>query len=115
MKKAPLDDQALTSAVAEMARGLVDADLGGDIVKKRVALPGQGKRGGARTIVATRMGDRWIFLFGFAKNDRSNISKDELRALREVANDLLELDSEQLEIAILKGELTEVCDGNEDT
>ena len=114
MKKAPLDDQALASAVAEIASGLVDADLGGDIVKKRVALPGQGKRGGARTIVATRMNDRWIFLFGFAKNERSSIGKDELRALQEVARDLLELDAEQLEIAILKGELTEVCDDNED-
>ena len=115
MKKAPLNDQALASAVAEMASGLVDADLGGDIIKKRVALPGQGKRGGARTIVATRTSDRWIFLYGFAKNERSNIGKDELRAFQEVANVLLELDAEQLEIAILKGELTEVCNGNEDT
>lgn len=115
MKKSPLDDQALASAVAEIASGLVDADLGGDIVKKRVALPRQGKRGGARTIVATRMSNRWIFLYGFKKNERPNIGKDELRALQEVANDLLKLDAEQLEIAILKGELTEVCNGNEDT
>jgi len=115
MKKAPLNDHALASAVTEMASGLVDADLGGDIIKKRVALPGQGKRGGARTIVATRMSDRWIFLYGFAKNERSNIGKDELRALQEVANALLRLDAEQIRTSILKGELTEVCDGNEDT
>jgi hypothetical protein len=61
MRKAGLTDQTLYRAVAEMAEGLVDADLGGNVVKKRVALPGQGKRGGARTIVATNWGDRWFF------------------------------------------------------
>lgn len=58
MKKAGLTDEALCAAVEEMSQGLVDADLGGDVLKKRVALPGQGKRGGARTIVATKMAGR---------------------------------------------------------
>ena len=62
-----------------MMQGLVDADLGGHVVKKRIALPGRGKRGGARTIVATRMTDRWFFLFGFSKNERSDIDKDEMK------------------------------------
>lgn len=57
-----LADDALIQAVSEMAQGLVDADLGGHVVKKRVALPGRGKRRGARTIVATNLGDRWFFL-----------------------------------------------------
>lgn len=91
MKKADLTDEALTVAVAEMSSGLVDADLGSHLVKKRVALPGKGKRSGARTIVATRMADRWIYLYGFAKNERANIDKVELKALQEVATELLRI------------------------
>ncbi len=72
-----------------MAQGLIDAELGGHVVKKRVALSGQGKRGGARTIVATKMTDRWFFLFGFSKNERANIDKKELKILQEVAKELL--------------------------
>lgn len=65
MRKAGLTDDALRDAVTETVLGLIDADLGGHVVKKRLALPGQGKRGGARTIVATRLADRWFFLYGF--------------------------------------------------
>jgi hypothetical protein len=60
-----------SEAVAEMVQGLVDADLGGGIVKKRVALPGRGKRSGARTLVVTNKGKRWFFVFGCEKNDRA--------------------------------------------
>ena len=85
MRKAGLSDDALSLAVSEMAQGLIDAELGGHVVKKRVALSGQGKRGGARTIVATKMSDRCFFLFGFSKNERANIDKKELKIVREVA------------------------------
>jgi hypothetical protein len=89
MKRIGMTDGALWAAVLEMTQGLIDADLGGHVVKKRVALPGQGKRGGARTIVATKLAERWFFLYGFRKNERANIDKDELRALQQVANELL--------------------------
>jgi len=115
MKKADLTDEALTAAVAEMSSGLVDAELGGHVVKKRVARPGQGKQGGARTIVATRMADRWIFLYGFARNERDNSSKVELKALQELATELLGFNDRQLASALSKGEMMEVCDGNEQT
>lgn len=82
---------------------------GGCIVKKRVALPGHGKRGGARTIVATKIAGRWFFLFGFSKNERSNIDKDELRALQEVAAELLNFDDQQLTTALSAGEILEIC------
>lgn len=62
-----LDDVALASAVEEMEQGLIDAQLGGDVVKKRVALPGRGKRGGARTLVAFRRRDRAFFIFGLPR------------------------------------------------
>ena len=91
-----------------MKRGLVDANLGGNVFKKRVALTGRGKRGGARTLIATRLQDRWFFVFGFSKNERDNISPGELKYLQQLARDLLSLDDQQLAIAINAGELLEV-------
>ena len=67
MRKTELSDEALCSAVDEMAQGLIDADLGGGIVKKRVGLSGRGKRGGARTLVATNKGNRWFFVYDLKK------------------------------------------------
>ena len=112
MRKAGLTDPALLKAVSEMMQGLIEADLGGHVVKKRVALPGRGKRGGARTIVATRRSDRWFFLFGFSKSERSNIDEDELKLFQEVAGDLLALVDRQLADALVAGEIAEVHDGN---
>jgi len=112
-KKLELTDAALWHAVQEMREGLVDASLGGDLVKKRVALPGHGKRGGARTIVATKMAGRWFFLYGFNKNERSNIGKHELKVLHEVAKELLAFEDRQLEIALSAGEIEEIINGND--
>lgn len=108
MGKAGLTDDDLCQAVTEMVAGLIDADLGGHVVKKRVALAGRGKRGGARTIVATNLADRWFFLFGFGKNERANINPDELKFFQEVAKDLLEFSERQVQVAILMGEIAEV-------
>jgi hypothetical protein len=109
MRKTGLSDGALCQAVQEMVQGLVDADLGGNVVKKRVALPGQGKRGGARTIVTTQMADRWFFLFGFSKNERANIDTEELKALQELAKQYLALNDQQLEHVVSDGKFTEIC------
>ena len=72
-KREVIDDAALTRAVANAEIGLVDADLGGGLIKQRIARFGQGKRGGYRTIIAYRQGGRAVFLFGFAKNERDNL------------------------------------------
>lgn len=108
-RKVGISDQMLCDAVAEMVRGLVDADLGGCVVKKRVALSGRGKSGGTRTLVATNRGSRWFFVFGFAKNVRGNISGRELEALQELANDLLGLSVLGLDNAVAKENLEEIC------
>lgn len=76
-RKTVLTDDALCTAVCEMTKGLIDADLGGGVVKKRVGLAGRGKRGGARILVATNRDSRWFFVFGFEKSERSNISAEE--------------------------------------
>ena len=107
-KKAGLTNEALAGAVAEMSAGLVDVDLGGGVVKKRVAQPGQGKRGSTRTLLATNFNDRWFFIFGFEKNERNNITNKELVALKLLSGDLLALNDAQLAEALVAKKLFEV-------
>ena len=109
-RKQGLTSTALYAAVQEMASGLYEADLGGGLLKKRIAREGQGKSGGYRTLVATNKGDRWIFVFGFPKNLRSNIDKDEEEALKKLAAHLLSMTVPALNKAELAGELMEVSD-----
>ena len=108
-RKTGLSDVALCHVVKEMEQGLIDANLGRGVVKKRLALPGRGKRGGARTLVATNKDDRWFFLFGFEKNERANITTEELEGLREITRQLLGMTSEQLDEAVRDGYLQEIC------
>jgi hypothetical protein len=107
-RKADLNDSLLETAVLEIHRGLLEADLGGGIVKKRIALPGKGKRGSTRTLLATNRDDRWFFIFGFEKNERENISEGELAILKKLAKDLLGLTTVQLAVAVGEGSLVEV-------
>lgn len=110
MRKTALSDSDLRKAVLEMDAGLIDADLGGGVVKKRIGLAGRGKRGGVRTLVATNKGNRWFFVFGFEKNERDNISDAELQALQDYAADLLERTAAQLDAAAADGTLLEITD-----
>lgn len=110
-RKEGVTDQALLEAVAEMESGLIDARLGGGLFKKRVGRPGAGKSGGTRTIVAGNLRDRWIFLYGFAKNERENIDDDEERSLKRIAGVLLGLDQAALGRMLNAGELLEVRHG----
>ena len=111
--KASLSDDLLRRAVEEMINGLIDADLGGGVFKKRIALPGRGKSGSTRTLLATNRDDRWIFILGFEKNERANISDKERDALRMIAKDLLGLSAEQLQKMVNEGALLEVYYGKE--
>ena len=108
LRKTLLTDAALLKAIDEMEQGLVDADLGGNIYKKRVALPGRGKSGSTRTLIATNRQDRWFFMFDFEKNDKENITQAELAYLQEVAQIFLGYSSDELQLAIDKGEFLEV-------
>ena len=108
LRKTLLTDTALLKAIDEMEQGLVDADLGGNVYKKRVALPGRGKSGSTRTLIATNRQNRWFFMFGFEKNDKENITQAELAYLQEVAQIFLGYSSDELQLAIDKGEFLEV-------
>jgi len=113
VKKTELTDQALCKAVSEMEDGLCDADLGGNVFKKRVALPGRGKSGSTRTLVATNLGYLWFFMFGFEKSEKDNITKKEKEALQLTASDLLKLTPTQINSLIKNGQLKEICNDQE--
>ena len=110
-QKQQLSDAVLCAAVEEMRQGLIDADLGGGVVKKRIARPGGGKRGGYRTLLATNKQDKWFFLYGFAKNERDDLPPQDLRALKAFARELLALDERKLRRAMASGDLQEISYG----
>ncbi|TVP11812.1 type II toxin-antitoxin system RelE/ParE family toxin [Shewanella sp. KCT] len=107
-------DEALISAVKEMEDGLMDANLGGSVYKKRVARNGQGKSGGFRTLIAFKGLNNSFFLYGFAKNERDNISKKEKTALKALAKEMFSYSDEELKKALNNSSLIEVIErGNE--
>lgn len=114
-EKEGLTDKALCKAAAEIESGLVDARLGGFLLKKRVAKPGRGKRGGFRIIVAHRQGDRLLCLYVFSKNQQDNIDEKELLALSEAGDVYMAMTTARLTELVANGILTEVMyDGEED-
>ncbi len=110
-KRERISDRSLCEAIEQAERGLVDADLGGGLIKLRMARQGQGKRGGYRLLIAFRSKLRAVFLFGFAKSDLDNIDDDQLATLRETAALWLAADAQTIERAIRDGLLIEVRDG----
>jgi len=112
-RKERIADTALCDALARAEKGQIDADLGGSVLKQRVARPGAGRSGGYRVILLFRAGDRALFVYGFAKSDRGNIGDDELVAFRQLAAEVLALSGEQLDALVAAGRFMEVeCDGN---
>lgn len=103
-----ISDSALTRAVLAAEQGLVDADLGGGLIKQRIARPGGGKSGGFRTIIAWRRGDLAIYLLGFAKNERDNIDGDELDELKAAGRSFLLLSPKQIAALVEEETLMEV-------
>ena len=114
-KREDLTDRELCDAVSEMRSGLIDARLGGGVLKKRIAKRGQGKSGGYRVILASNLGDRWVFMFGFAKNERDNIDDEELKLMKDLAAVFLAMNEQMLKRAIAAGELLEIRHGKQET
>ena len=101
-------DKALSGAVRSANDGLVDAELGGGLIKQRIARPGQGRSGGYRVVIAFRSGDRAVFLFGFAKSEQANLDDDELAYWKQVGRMYLRLDDDEVDAAIASNALVEV-------
>ena len=106
--KQKIPKRELANALTEIVAGNFEVNLGGYLYKKRIRFEGQGKSGGGRTIICYKKGDRAIFVHGFAKNEKSNLSKKELIAFKELSKILLELSLEEIEIAIKNKYLIEV-------
>jgi hypothetical protein len=110
-KKAGIGDAALCEAVRDASRGLIAADLGGSVIKQRIARAGPGKSGGFRTLIVFRKGAKAFFGHGFAKNEKDNIEKNELVALKKLAAQLLAYDDRTIARVLASEALVElICD-----
>lgn len=107
-RKARLPANSLWDAIQRASLGLIDADLGGGVLKQRIARAGSGRSGGFRTIILFRAGERAFFVHGYAKNEQDNISDQELAAFRMLAAHMLSFDDEAIAKALANGTLTEV-------
>lgn len=111
-RKQRISEAALCEAVARIQAGLVDADLGGGLLKQRVAREGGGRSGGYRTLLAFRVETRAVFVFGFAKSDQDNVSEDDERELKKLAKLVLGFDEDEMDRLVAAGMFDEVkCDG----
>jgi hypothetical protein len=112
-RKNGISDYDLCQSTQDANAGLIAADLGGGVIKQRLAWKGSGKSGGFRALILFKIRDRAIFVHGFAKSDVENLRSDELIALKKLAAEMLSYRLDELEQAIASGTLTEVkCDGN---
>lgn len=113
-RKERLGDAALFEAIARAERGLVDADLGGGVIKQRVAREGQGRSGGYRTLILFRQGNRAVFAFGFAKSRQDNISQADLAVLRQAAAEARGWSEDDMNRLVAAGTLVEIEHAQDD-
>ena len=107
-RKENISAQMLLDAVDRAEKGLVDADLGGGVIKQRIARPGESKSKGYRSILVYRKGDKSFFVYGFPKSDLGNIRDDELEQFKKAAKTILSLPDEQIRQLIENGQFEEV-------
>lgn len=107
-RKQHISDDDLLDAIERAEKGLIDADLGGGVIKQRIARKGQGKSGGFRNIILFQSGDRAFFVYGFPKSERENIDDDEEAAFKKMANKLLAMSEKSLAKALAHGIFVEV-------
>lgn len=107
-RKQKITDEVLIEAIVRAEKGQVDAELGGGVIKQRIARPRQGKSGGYRTIILFRKSERAVFVYGFAKSERANISPDEEMQFKAAARHVLRLTEKQIAELVQEGDFVEV-------
>lgn len=107
-RREKITDKALREAIARAEKDTIDADLGGHVIKQRIARPGQGKSGGYRMIIFFKKGEKAFFVYGFSKSERENIDKRETDMFKKAAKELLTLSDKHIQELIENGELTEI-------
>ena len=106
-----IEDADLCKAISNVEKGLIEADLGGGVIKQRTARANEGKSGGYRAIILLRSGDKAFFVYGFLKSKRDNIRKDELTGFKNLANEMLGYSEATLARSLEVGAIVEVkCD-----
>ena len=103
-----LTNANILQAVTEMNKGLIDANLGAGLFKKRIAMSGGGKRGGWRTLLGFQVEKKAFFLYLYPKNILDNVKDDELKALKRLAKYYLAMKPDEIKAALQCGELKEV-------
>jgi len=106
-RKEGIADAALCEAIVRAEKGQIDADLGGGVIKQRIARPGQGRSKGCRTIILFRRGAKAFFVYGFAKSRRANINDDEEQQFKEAAKIVLSLTENALAVRLKRGDFVE--------
>jgi hypothetical protein len=107
-KRELIDDKILCEAIERTEIGLIDANLGSDVLKQRIGRKGQGRSKGYRVLVAYRVNNRAVFMYGFSKKERDNIDDDELESLKEIAAVWLNANDNELRRSLANGSLQEV-------
>ena len=103
-----ITDEDLCEAIDRAERGLIDANLGGLVIKQRIAREGEGKSGGFRSIIFFKSGDKAIFVHGFEKSAKANIATVELKEYKAAAKIILKYSDEQMNTAVARGAFIEV-------
>lgn len=107
-RRGGIADSQLLATVREIEKGLIDADYGGGLIKKRVARDGGGKSGGYRSIIAYRSEDKCVFMFCFAKSSRGNLNMSEVAQYKNAARIYLGFSEVEIAVALNERELVEV-------
>jgi len=107
-RREKIADKTLRDTVSELERGGIDADLGGNVVKQRIARSGQGKSSGYRAVLIFKKDGKAFFVYGFPKNEKENISKKELSAFKKMAREMLALSDDQIQKLIKNRGLMEI-------
>jgi hypothetical protein len=106
-RKEGITDAVLRDAVIRAERGQIDADLGGGVIKQRIARPGQGRSKGYRSIILYRRGGKAFFVYGFSKSQRANINDYEEQEFKEAAKIVLSLTEDELAVRLKRGDFVE--------
>lgn len=113
-RKEGITDAVLQETADRAGKGQIDADLGGEVIKQRIARQGRGRSSGYRTIILFRRGMKAFFVYGFPKSHRANIDADELRQFREAAKHVLALTEKQLAELLKRGDFLEVKENGQE-
>lgn len=109
-RKHQVTDKLLSSAAKEISGGHFEANYGSGVIKKRIATKDRGKSASVRTMVAIKKETHCFFVYGFEKNQKSNITQEEEKAIKIVAKALFGYSDDELNKFIADGVLMEIDD-----